>query len=161
MKTLIVLTALPGAGKTTWSRKYKEEHENVFIVSSDEIRKEFFGRYDYLEHDDLVWKEYYKRLDDYSKAPGDLTVIADSTNISNDLRLVFINKVKGYDKKILVEIRRNLDVLLKQNIERPKEKFVPESSIIRMKNNWEDVNQEVINLFDEYLVVDDDFIDKN
>ena len=42
MKHLIALSAVAGAGKSCYAKHYKINHkdENVFIVSSDEIRKE-------------------------------------------------------------------------------------------------------------------------
>jgi predicted kinase len=33
MRTLIVLSAIPGSGKSTWAKKYQKEHANTFIVS--------------------------------------------------------------------------------------------------------------------------------
>ena len=45
MKTFILLSAVPGAGKSTWALQYKKTHPHVFIVSSDDIRKELTGVY--------------------------------------------------------------------------------------------------------------------
>ena len=43
MKTLIMLSAIPAAGKSTWAKKYRDEHPEVYIISSDEIRMELTG----------------------------------------------------------------------------------------------------------------------
>ena len=43
MKTLIVLSAMPGSGKSTWAKKYQEEHPHTLIISSDKIRYELTG----------------------------------------------------------------------------------------------------------------------
>jgi predicted kinase len=41
--TLILLCGIPGSGKTTYTKKYIEEHDNTIHISSDEIRKELWG----------------------------------------------------------------------------------------------------------------------
>lgn len=41
--TLILLCGIPGSGKTTYAKKYIEEHEDTIHISSDEIRKELWG----------------------------------------------------------------------------------------------------------------------
>ena len=61
---LIVLSGVPGSGKSTYCQAYKELYEvnniKVNIVSSDEIRMELFGRYDSFESEKLVW-EIFRR----------------------------------------------------------------------------------------------------
>ena len=56
-----------GSGKSTYAKHYKMNHtdENVFIVSSDEIRLELTGKYDNLEHEEEVWKIYYERINKF------------------------------------------------------------------------------------------------
>ena len=44
MKTLIILSAMPGSGKSTWAKKYQEEHSHTLIISSDQIRFELTGQ---------------------------------------------------------------------------------------------------------------------
>lgn len=41
--TLILLCGIPGSGKTTYAKKYIEEHNNTIHLSSDLIRKELYG----------------------------------------------------------------------------------------------------------------------
>ena len=43
MKTLIMLSAMPGSGKSTWAKAYQEAHPHTLIVSSDAIRYELTG----------------------------------------------------------------------------------------------------------------------
>ena len=40
MKTLMILSAIPASGKSTWAAKYQATHPNTYIVSSDQIRME-------------------------------------------------------------------------------------------------------------------------
>ena len=78
MKVLLALCAIPGAGKSTWAKHYKINHkdENVFIVSSDEIRKELTGVYSNLEHEKDVWEIYFKRINILRDSNPDCTIIA-------------------------------------------------------------------------------------
>ena len=59
MKTLIMLSAIPAAGKSTWAKQYRDTHEEVYIVSSDEIRMELTGG-DYHDRSKqaLVWETF-------------------------------------------------------------------------------------------------------
>lgn len=41
---LMLLIGIPGSGKTTWVQNYKKTHPLTYVVSTDEIRKELFGR---------------------------------------------------------------------------------------------------------------------
>lgn len=41
--TLVILSGIPGSGKSTFAEKYAKEHGNAVIVSTDSIREKFFG----------------------------------------------------------------------------------------------------------------------
>lgn len=41
--SLILLVGIPGSGKTTYAKKYIEEHPSIVHLSSDDIRKELYG----------------------------------------------------------------------------------------------------------------------
>ena len=98
MKTLIVLSAVAGAGKSTWAEQYRKTHHHVHVVSSDEIRKELTGKYSDLSHDKEMWRIYFDRIREYAAKDQDVTVIADSTNILNKYRLLY----KDVDRKSVV-----------------------------------------------------------
>lgn len=41
---LILTIGIPGSGKSTWVKEYQKQHSNgVFVISTDEIRKEITG----------------------------------------------------------------------------------------------------------------------
>lgn len=149
MKTLIVLSAVAGAGKSTWAEQYRKTHHHVHVVSSDEIRKELTGKYSDLSHDEEMWRIYFDRIREYAAKDQDVTVIADSTNILNKYRLLY-KDVIGFDKKVLVIIRKDLPVILKQNKERNEAKIIPEEAIKWMYENFEEPTEEVLSIFDEY-----------
>ena len=58
MKKLIMLSAFPASGKTTWAKKYQSEHENVYILNSDDIRLELtHGNYHDRSKQQEVWQQ--------------------------------------------------------------------------------------------------------
>lgn len=152
MKTLIVLSSVAGAGKSTWAEQYRKTHHHVHIVSSDELRKEITGKYSDMSQDKLVWETYFKRINELCASHHEVTVIADSTNILNKWRLQY-KDVPGFDKKVLVVIRKDLPVILKQNLERSEAKQIPEEAIKWMYEHFEEPSQEVLDIYDEYIQV--------
>ena len=154
MKHLIALSAIAASGKSTWAKHYKINHkdENVFIVSSDEIRKELTGVYANLEHENDVWDIYFKRINILRDSNPDCTIIADSTNIINEHRKI-LGKLPGFDKRTLVIISKELPVILERNRQRDHAKYVPEFAIKEMWEKWEKVDEETAKLFDEVIYV--------
>ena len=162
MKKLIALSAIAGAGKSTFAKHYKMNHkdENVFIVSSDEIRKELTGVYSNLNYEKEVWEIYFRKINILRDSNEEVTVIADSTNILNKFRKM-LGEIEGFDKKELVIITKELPLILKRNRERDRAKYVPESAIKRMWEMWEDVDKETTKLFDEVVHIDGWFNKEN
>lgn len=155
MKHLIALCAIAGAGKSTYAKHYKMNHkdENVFIVSSDEIRKELTGVYNNLNYEKEVWEIYFKRINILRDSNSDCTIIADSTNILNKHRKI-LGQIEGFDKKSLVVITKDLPVILERNRQRDHAKYVPEFAIKDMWEKWEKVDEDTASLFDEIVYLD-------
>ena len=155
MKHLIALCAIAGAGKSTYAKHYKMNHkdENVFIVSSDEIRKELTGVYSNLNYEKEVWEIYFKRINILRDSNPDCVIIADSTNILNKYRKILGN-IEGFDKKSLVVITKDLPVILERNRQRDHAKYVPEAAIKDMWEKWEKVDEDTASLFDEVIYLD-------
>jgi len=155
MKHLIALCAIAGAGKSTYAKHYKMNHkdENVFIVSSDEIRKELTGVYSNLNYEKEVWEIYFKRINILRDSNPDCVIIADSTNILNKYRKI-LGDIEGFDKKTLVVITKDLPVILERNRQRDHAKYVPEAAIKDMWEKWEKVDEDTASLFDEVIYLD-------
>lgn len=83
---LILLIGIPGSGKTTWVKEYMKTHPLTYVVSTDEIRKEFFGKdecdpsFNQKIRDEA--KKRVKKIIDDKQARGGLgpEIIVDSTN---------------------------------------------------------------------------------
>ena len=90
MKTLIILSAMPGSGKSTWANKYQEEHPHTLIVSSDQIRYELTGATQDFSKQKEVWELFSLRIHEYAKRYDDVTVILDALNDLNSLREKYV-----------------------------------------------------------------------
>ena len=153
MRTLILLSAVPGSGKSTWAKKYQAAREHTFIVSSDDIREELFWKAQDFRDEGLVWKTFQDRLNQYGAMYEDSTVIADATNLQNKYRKMYFDATPGFDKHILVIFDIPFDIAKKQNKMRSKERVVPEYAMDKLIAEWEDVSEEVKNLYDEVVYI--------
>lgn len=153
MRTLILLSAIPGSGKSTWARKYQKEHQNTYIVASDEIRKELFGSEECFKNEKLVWDTFCNRLNEHVEDMSNLTVIADATHLSNRLRKMYYELTPGFDKHVLVVFDIPFEISLYQNSMRQRK--VPLDAMNRLKNEYEHPSKEIEDLYDEVVYVKD------
>ena len=157
MKTLILLSAIPGSGKSTWAKQYQKEHPNTYIVASDDIRTRLFGSSQHFGNEALVWQTYLADLHEYGKQ-DDVTVIADSTNLQNAYRRYYLEQTPEYDRHVLVYFDIPFEVCLFQNRMRQKGRVVSDEAMMDLKAEWEDPTPEIIALYDEYIVIDKTYI---
>ena len=148
MKILILCTAIPASGKSTWSRLYKKEHENVFIVSSDEIRYELTGCYTDRSKQKEVWELFSKRIHEYG-SEKDSTVILDALNDRNYLREKYVKENPEFDKYVLVTFPGETERAIRLNSERHDDTKVPSDVMKTLIDTFEEPTEEVKSLFDE------------
>lgn len=148
MKTLIICTAIPASGKSTWSRLYKQEHENVFIVSSDAIRFELTGCYTDRSKQKEVWELFSQRIHEYGKVE-DCTVVLDALNDRNFLREKYVKENPEFDKYILVTFPCPAERSIKFNSARVDDTKVPEDVMKMLVETFEQPTDEIKDLFDE------------
>ncbi|MEO2116820.1 MAG: L-seryl-tRNA(Sec) kinase [Methanocaldococcus sp.] len=133
---LIILTGLPGAGKSTFSKNLaktlSKNNIDVIVLGSDLIRESF-----------PVWKEKYEefiRKATYSLidfALKNYWVIVDDTNYYNSMRRDLISIAKKYNKNYaIIYLKAPLDVLIKRNIDRGKK--IPNEVIKRMYEKFDE-----------------------
>lgn len=156
MKTLILLSAIPGSGKSTWAKAYQSTHENTFIIASDDVRARVAGKVNNFDKEPLVWETFLAELRKYAKIE-DVTVIADATNLQNKYRRYYLENTPGYDKHVLVLFNIPFEVCLEQNRTRHQDRIVPDEAMLSLQREFEEPTQEIIDLYDEYLVVDRSF----
>lgn len=157
MRTLLLLSGLPGSGKSTWSRQYKRLHPSTKIVSSDEIRKEFFGTTANFSDEARVWSTFLERLKRYGGQEGAI-VIADSTNLNNHYRRYYVESTPEYDHHVLVMFdipARDCELL---NDMRVGDRRLPLDAMKKLESQFEPVDVEIESLFDEVVHVGPDFV---
>jgi tRNA uridine 5-carbamoylmethylation protein Kti12 len=149
MKTLIILSAIPASGKSTWAAQYQATHKNVYIVSSDAIRMEVTNG-DYQDHtrQKEVWELFSKRIHEYG-AINDSTVILDALNDTNALRDKYVKENPEFDKYILVTFPFDPERCRHYNSLRPQHIAVPDNIMDILINKYEQPTEEIKNLFDE------------
>ncbi len=153
MKKLIMLTAFPASGKTTWAKKYQAEHENVYILNSDDIRLELTnGNYHDRTKQAEVWKLFDERIHEIGKIEN-VTLILDALNDVNELRLKYLRNTPEFDYKVLVMFPSTLERSKLFNSRRPEECRVPDNIIEMLFEKFEQPNEEVLSLVDEVIEV--------
>lgn len=154
MKTLIMLSAVPAAGKSTWAKEYQTTHENVFIINSDEVRMELTGgNYQDRSKQKEVWELFERRIHEYALKADNVTVILDALNDVNPVRYKYLSTTPEYDKKILVLFPTSLDKSMKYNGQRPWPNKVPDDVLVTLVNKFEAPSKEVLDLVDEVITV--------
>ena len=149
-----MLSAVPAAGKTTWAKDYQKDHENVYIVNSDEIRMEVTGgNYHDQSKQKEVWELFEKRIHEYAQKADDVTVILDALNDVNVVRYKYLSTTPEFDKKILVLFPTSLDKSKQFNNMRPKNCRVPGDVLEMLNNKFEEPSREVLDLVDNVITV--------
>lgn len=152
MKTLIMLSAFPASGKSTWANKYKATHDNVVILNSDDIRIEItHGDYQDHSHQKEVWELFERRIHEYAKDGN--TVILDALNDTNEVRLKYLTTTPEYDKKILVMFPSSKERSIKYNGLRDVEVRVPDFILEGLINKFEEPNEDVVSQINELRYV--------
>ena len=154
MKTLIMLSAVPAAGKTTWAKNYQQEHENVYIINSDDVRMEItHGDYHDHSRQKEVWELFEKRIHEYANKGDDVTVILDALNDTNEVRYKYLSTTPEFDTKILVLFPTTLERSMEYNGQRPFENKVPDDILVGLNKKFEEPSKEVLDLVDNVYVV--------
>ena len=155
MRTFILLSAMPGSGKSTWANAYKQSHENVIIVSSDDIREMLTGDAGNVSEDKKVWPEYLRQIKEASKIDG-ITVIGDSTNLSNHFRIYYADVARPlYDKLVLINFDVPYEVCQQRNISRYPGRVVPDFAMELLRKEYEKPSEEALERYDEVYEVDE------
>ena len=159
MNRLIVLSGVPGSGKSYFSNALMQDKEkHVYIISSDQLRKEITGHQQDLSQDELVWKIFYSLAKSYSEDKNGIVVL-DATNAKKEYRLDNIKPFRDlYDNIDLVCFQIDKQLVLKQNKER--EFPIPEDALLRLIDAFEVPDEEEKAFFDHIDFIVDHNIDK-
>ena len=154
MKNLILMAGIPGSGKSAWCHEYQKTNKNVFIIDTDETRKQITGSYlIFPKHMETIYDEMIRQSNILFEKYDDCTVIEDSIFLEDYRRRYYMERLKGYDHSLLFMIKmHDYSLCYKQNKMRIKEKWVPEKVMDKMIKTYVDPSPEVEKMFDEVKV---------
>lgn len=153
MKTLIVLSAMPGSGKSTWAKQYQSEHSHTLVVSSDAIRYELTGQSQDFSRQKEVWELFSLRIHEYAQKYDDVTVILDALNDLNCLREKYVKENPEFDQYVLVLLPRTVEQIRYYNKERNFSQVVPDEQLEMLIQKWEEPTEDIKALFDKVIEV--------
>ena len=159
MNHLIVLSGVPGSGKSYFSARLKTVvKKHVYIISSDELRLNILGNQQDLSEDVLIWKLFYSLVKTYSLDKEGI-VILDATHSKKEYRLNNIAPFKDlYDQIDLVCFRLDKELVLEQNKER--ENPIPRDSLLKLIDQYEMPDEEERNFYNHVDIIKDHETDK-
>lgn len=149
MANLIIPVGIPGCGKSTWAKKLLDRKYSV--VSSDEIRKSFWGSLREShdpefkkERNERVWDVFYNTIEDH--LVHNVDVFADATNL-NDYARERLREIAGRTgADVHVIVFANINEALTRNYSRDEDAVVPEEVMDSMRDlfdkAWTDIEDE-------------------
>ena len=154
MKELILGMGIPGAGKSTYFKKYVPFGN--MIVSRDAIRFSMVKPdEEYFSKETEVFNEFIAQIVDALEEGYD--VYADATHLNAKSRAKVINAVMQHiipSKISVLWVQVDLEVALAQNeLRKGTRAYVPKSVIRRMNEQIRAVDLENENYIDEVIVV--------
>lgn len=154
MNKLIVLSGVPGSGKSYISILLKERKKDghIYVVSSDKIRAQIGGNQQNFNNEELTWKMYYQLANVYANDPDGIVVL-DSTNAKRIYRIDPIRQFKEkFDEIDLVMFKLDKVTVMRQNLDRDYP--IPSQALERLINEFEDINEEDKKFFDNIYFVE-------
>lgn len=107
----------------------------------------FFPKDMYVIYDEMI-KEGNELYDKYN----DLILIMDSTFLDNYRRNHYLDNLKKFDKYVIIMFHsQDINFNLKNNKQRIKDKWVPESVILKMVNQYEPFDEKTRARFNEVI----------
>ena len=94
--TVYLTIGLPGSGKSTWSRKFAQENENVVIINRDAFRTMIKDNYTFNFRYEPFIKNSTNRAIEQALEYG-LDVIVDETHIKAARRIEIVETIRNFE----------------------------------------------------------------
>ena len=154
MRKLIILAGIPGTGKSFFARKELKE-KNMVVVSSDEVR--FQMTHDYrkiLSNMNVVYDRMIEIANEHFEKNDDITVVLDSTFLTDERRNYFLDRIKNADSVELILLKvHNEQMIFVRNHRRIRAKWVPEDVLVDMMKKYSFPSDENLNRYTSIRVV--------
>jgi len=129
---LYVLIGIPCSGKSTYANKLASKKSNTVVISTDEIRKELTGTYEFTSSSNKAVFDIAKKMISQVLELG-FKVVFDATNTNKQHRKSIISIAKKANcKTVAIVFKTPIDLCLKRNSKRNFERRVPEDVILSM-----------------------------
>ena len=154
MAKLIVLSGVPGSGKSYFSDAFRKAvGGHVYVVSSDALRYEVTGNQQNFEGDKLVWKMFYGMAHVYAMDKDGICIL-DATNSVCKYRTGIIEPFrKLYDEIHLVAFDLDRDTVRAQNLNRL---FPVKTEVLEeLFEKYEAPNEKDYEFFDSVTIIRD------
>lgn len=154
MAKLIVLSGVPGSGKSYFADAFRKEvGGHVYVVSSDALRYEVTGNQQNMEEDKLVWKLFYGMAHVYAMDKSGICIL-DATNSVCKYRVGITQPFKKmYDEIHLVAFDIDRDVVRSQNLNRLFP--VKPEALEELFEKYEAPNEQDDEFFDSVTIIKD------
>jgi predicted kinase len=140
MPSLIIVTGIPGSGKTTFIKSHKASLKKYVHISRDEIRFQFLhGEDNYFKYEPQVLKEFYLQINKFLYLG--FNVFADATHINAGSRRKLLNALKfteGIDVRVIHVDTPIAETLARNELRKDTNRYVPTSVIKRMAHQFEE-----------------------
>ncbi len=120
MSKLVVLSGVPGSGKSYFTSLLKAKYNNghYYVVSSDALRDMVGGSVQNFDNDKLIWKMYYELPKVYAY-DSEAVVVMDATQTRKEYRTEVMKQFKGiFDEIDLVMFTIDKETIKEQNVNR-------------------------------------------
>ena len=153
MNKLVILSGVPGSGKSYFSKTIKKiKNAHVYVVSSDDLRALIGGSQSNLTNDKLMWKIFYGLAKVYAEDP-DGVVVLDATNVTSHLRVDYNRELaKSFNEVDLVMWNIPRSIVSNQNLQR--EYPIPPEALDHFLEIFEMPTEKDKAFFDKIVVIE-------
>ena len=154
MAKLIILSGVPGSGKSYFSHLLRDnKHGHVYIISSDALRDLVTGNQQDLSEEQLMWSFYYDLAKLYSRDKKGIVVL-DSTNASVIYRVEAAKTLRSLFETVdLITFSIKPDVIYRQNLDRDWP--IPTEVLTEYIENFQLPTKEEYDIFDNIYIIKD------
>ena len=138
LKTVLLVSGLPGSGKTTWIKSRVEKDGGVWC-SRDNVRFAMLNDSEaYFSHENDVFNEWIAQIRAALADPQVENIYVDATHLNDRSRNKTLNKLPkdNIDKIINVVFATPVEVCLERNAQRTGRARVPDEVILNMAKSF-------------------------